>query len=52
MSEKFDFNSPFGLIGEVVDSLVMKRHLEELLINRNKMLKTIAETDPHKFLRK
>lgn len=43
LTDIFDFNSPLGPIGRVVDALIMKRHLTRLLEDRNRHLKRAAE---------
>ncbi len=48
MRDIFDFNSPFGILGKLVDALILKRRLECLLRERNEILKRVAETDEWK----
>lgn len=43
MKDEFCFSSPFGLLGGVVDHLVMKRYLTGFLLERNAYLKAAAE---------
>ncbi|CAN5371568.1 hypothetical protein BH10ACI2_BH10ACI2_15030 [soil metagenome] len=38
------WTSPFGILGKVVDKLLLKRHLRKLVTTRNAKLKEIAET--------
>ena len=35
MTDRFDFASPLGALGQIVDALVMKRHLRAFLVARN-----------------
>lgn len=35
--------SPFGILGQIVDKLLLERHLRKLVSGRNAMLKKIAE---------
>ncbi len=48
MRDVFDFNSPFGILGKLVDALMLKRHMERLLGERCEILKRVAETDEWK----
>lgn len=50
MRDEFDFNSPFGPIGHLVDALFLKKYLTEFLIKRNESIKLAAETNPTEFL--
>jgi ligand-binding SRPBCC domain-containing protein len=43
MSDEFEFESPFGILGRLVDRFVLKRYLMNLLLRRNKELKSVAE---------
>lgn len=45
ISDVLEFESPFGLVGRVVDFLVMKSYLMRLLQTRNAVVKHAAETD-------
>jgi ligand-binding SRPBCC domain-containing protein len=44
MTDKFFFESPYGLIGKFVNVLFLKRYMRKLLVTRNQFLKEIAET--------
>lgn len=44
MIDVFYFKSPFGLLGELVNWLFLKKHVENLLVTRNKFLKEQAES--------
>ena len=48
MRDQFRFQSPLGILGRLVDFLVLTRHLKSLLIERNRVIKTIAESDDWK----
>lgn len=39
------WSSPFGILGRVVDKLLIERHLRKLVSGRNSILKQIAETN-------
>jgi len=44
MTDVFDFTSPFGPIGRIVDWLLLTRYMRKLLITRNELLKSVAES--------
>ena len=44
MRDTLEWTSPFGIIGRLVDKLLLERHLRDLVSNRNKKLKEIAES--------
>lgn len=43
MRDRLIWTSPFGIMGRVVDQLLLKRHLRELVTKRNLRLKQLAE---------
>ena len=43
MTDEFDFESPFGLAGKMIDFFVLKSYMTKLLENRYEVLKIIAE---------
>jgi ligand-binding SRPBCC domain-containing protein len=43
MTEVFQFRSPFGILGRIMDALVMTRYLKRLMRTRNEYLKRVAE---------
>jgi ligand-binding SRPBCC domain-containing protein len=43
MTDKFQYETPFGVFGKIFDYLFLKKHLTDFLLNRNKILKTISE---------
>lgn len=45
MVDNFYFQSPLGLLGELVDSLVLKNYMTGLLTQRNAIIKQFAEGD-------
>jgi ligand-binding SRPBCC domain-containing protein len=45
MRDVIDFTAPLGLLGWVADRLVLRRHLRQFLIERNAVLKRVAEGD-------
>ncbi|MBT1695946.1 SRPBCC family protein [Fulvivirgaceae bacterium PWU4] len=44
MYDKFEFESPGGIVGVLFNKLILIRYLRNLLIKRNQMIKTVAET--------
>lgn len=43
MTDKFYFESSYGVLGRIVDSVFLKRHFKGLIKTRNKLLKERAE---------
>jgi ligand-binding SRPBCC domain-containing protein len=43
MRDTLEWTSPFGVLGKVVDKIVLERHLKTLVQTRNAKLKEIAE---------
>jgi len=41
--DKFQYKSPFGILGRLADVLFLKRYMKNLLITRNQFLKQKAE---------
>lgn len=44
MRDTLIWTSPFGILGRVVDKLLLERHLRDLVSNRNAKLKALAES--------
>ena len=45
MKDTFEFESPFGLIGQIFNRLVLTSYMTSLLQKRNTIIKTFAESD-------
>lgn len=45
MRDVFDFESPLGIFGRIADQLFLKRYMQSFLLDRNQVLKAIAESD-------
>ena len=45
MIDQFEFESPYGLLGRIANSLFLKKYMTNFLIKRNKELKMFAESD-------
>ncbi|MBL4669014.1 MAG: SRPBCC family protein [Flavobacteriales bacterium] len=43
MIDEFEFESPFGFLGKIVDNFVLKNYMTQLLEKRNEELKLAAE---------
>lgn len=48
MIDHFDFASPLGVLGKVVDKLILRRYMRNFLLERNQIIKEFAETDKWK----
>jgi ligand-binding SRPBCC domain-containing protein len=45
MKEELRFSAPFGVLGFLVESLVLRNYLTRFLLERNKLLKQVAESE-------
>jgi ligand-binding SRPBCC domain-containing protein len=45
MIDVFEYESPFGLLGKLVDSLFLEGYMRRLLITRNQTIKAFAESE-------
>ncbi|MGN7808535.1 SRPBCC family protein [Flavobacterium sp. 22076] len=43
MKDKLQYETPFGIFGELFDILFLEKHLTNFLLERNKILKAISE---------
>lgn len=50
MNDVFDYSSPFGLLGKIVDRLFLELYMKRLLEKRNETIKAFAETDRWKVV--
>lgn len=50
MKDVFEFQSPFGFLGKLVDRIILKDYLRKLLITRNNTIKDFAETEKWKLV--
>lgn len=51
MRDEFTFSSPAGPLGTIVDRLVLERYLRNLLEERNRGIRAIAERNPEAAVR-
>ena len=49
MTDICDFSSPLGLLGSLVDEIILESYLRKLLIKRNEFIKITAEHTHSKF---
>lgn len=45
MIDYFDYKSPFGVFGNLVDRFFLKKYMTDLLEKRNRIVKDFAESD-------
>lgn len=50
MIDVVNFESPYGVIGKIANSLFLKSYIEKLLIKRNTVIKDYAETQKWKAI--
>lgn len=50
MIDRFDYESPFGLLGSLADILILKVYMRNLLRIRNEQIKKAAESQPELYL--
>lgn len=48
MIDTFEFASPLGILGKLVDKIIMKKYMTNFLIERNLVIKEFAETNKWK----
>lgn len=44
MTDKFEYQVPFGFIGELFDKIILKKYMIDFLLTRNRIIKKIAES--------
>lgn len=47
MIDIFEFESPFGFIGKIFNTIFLKNYMKNFLLERNKLIKTTAENILH-----
>lgn len=50
LKDIFEFQSPLAILGQLFNKLVLTNYLKKLLIDRNRVIKTYAETDKWKLV--
>jgi len=48
MRDVFTFESPFGILGRVANTLVLSRYMRSFLLERNRVIKATAESEDWK----
>ena len=48
MKDKFVFQAPLGILGKIADALLLKNYMKFFLVERNKVIKQVAESDEWK----
>jgi len=48
MVDRFEFESPFGIVGRTVDRIFLAGYLRRFLVRRNRVLKELAESEKWK----
>jgi ligand-binding SRPBCC domain-containing protein len=44
MKDVFNFTSPFGILGTIFNKLILENYMKRFLIERNQMIKEVAES--------
>ena len=44
MKDRFEFQSPLGILGKIVEQLFLRAYMERFLVQRNRVLKELAES--------
>ncbi len=52
MKDVFEFHSPFGVLGNVFNYLVLTNYMRRFLVKRNQIIKEFAESDKWKLVLK
>ena len=45
MIDTFEFSSPLGILGKIIDKLILKNYLTKFLLERNSVIKEFAESE-------
>ena len=45
MTDRFEFSSPFGFIGRIVDIIILEIYMRKFILKRNSILKRTAESN-------
>lgn len=48
MKDVFDYDSPLGFLGNIADAVFLENYMRNLLESRNRLIKTVAESDDWK----
>jgi ligand-binding SRPBCC domain-containing protein len=50
MIDIVEFETPYGILGQIFNTIYLKKYLEKLLLQRNAVIKTYAESNKWKVL--
>ena len=50
MTDVFNYRSPLGLLGRIADTMFLKNYMKRLLMQRNQVIKKVAENNPELYL--
>lgn len=50
MTDVFEYQSPFGMLGKLADLIFLKRYVTTFLVKRNETIKAVAESDQWKSI--
>lgn len=45
MNDIFEFESPFGIIGKIFNTLFLRNYMKKFLLERNRLIKSAAESE-------
>ena len=45
MIDQFHFETPFGLFGKIINKIFLEKYMKELLTERNRIIKEVAESN-------
>ena len=45
MSDRFEFSSPLGILGRIVDRFFLASYMRRFIVRRNQLLKQLAESE-------
>ncbi|MBT1690509.1 SRPBCC family protein [Dawidia soli] len=51
MKDRFEFESPAGILGVIINKLILEKYLHNFLVKRNSLIKAVAEGETWKDLR-
>lgn len=50
MKDIFEFHAPFGVLGQLVNKVILTNYMRRFLVERNNVIKDFAETDKWKLV--
>jgi ligand-binding SRPBCC domain-containing protein len=50
MKDRFEFEAPFGIVGKIVSTLILKKYLTRFLQERNALIKFSAENNVPQYI--